>query len=427
MHGRMAEKGRSVGHSDDEQVFFPGVMVSDQQPASGPAAASPGPGPAGADAQADQSPAINPVLWLWYLFFQPKRFFEHLTSQPMPFLTVLCAWTYGMAGVIDRIEMHRLQGQLPVDQLGMSSGWGVYLGIVLVGGAFAGLLYYAVGGWWYRKRLEWCGVTQPDGRMARRVYLYASQVLAVPAVFTTLVQSTQYENPVQMMTAEGPAVLVVALTVLGFAFWSVWTSYCGATTMFNPPRRGGARLWFFALPGLIYAMVFAALLGVGILMGAAQATAVAPDLDHPLAFRGSTVRFGYPGNWVADQSGPDQDGNLSLRVTGEQDVVLAVEIYGSKALPEEELALSVSGLRSQFTAWRDEHLVSRWGAMKGVGVGAVADIDDQPYRFTILVVPLGTARYMEIREICLLEHEQRARPGFELIKQSFKISRRLLR
>lgn len=404
--------------SDDEQVFFPGLaMDSDSEPDQAQSSQAP-PGQ-----QVVGTP--HDVLWLWYLYFQPKRFFEHFVTQPMPFLTALCAWIYGMAGVIDRIEMRHVQGRLPVDQLGMTGGWGSYIAIVLLGGAFAGVLYYAIGGWWYRKRLTWCGVQEAEPGLARRVYLYASQVLAGPVVLSTLAQSTAFDTPVQMMEADGVWVLWVGLSIVGFALWSVWTSYRGVTTLFETTRRGMTRLWFLILPGFVYGVIFAVFFTAGVLMAKEPATQL-PDLDNPKAFHGSTVRFGYPGNWAVGQSGTNPEWDFQVGVRPDQDAMLAIEIYTSKALPEEELALIVSSLRRRFDDWRDEYLASRWGKMRGVGVRAVADAEGDPYRITVLIVPLASGRYLAIRQLCLVRDEPLAQPGFELIKKSFKISRRLV-
>jgi hypothetical protein len=53
---------------------------------------------------------------------------------------------------------------------------------VLVLGIIAGLMYYAIGGWWYRLRLRWCGADDTQASLARRVLMFSGQVIAVPTI-----------------------------------------------------------------------------------------------------------------------------------------------------------------------------------------------------------------------------------------------------
>jgi len=406
----------------DQGFFFPGAAVNSED---GDAQASETNIPqqtVQTPVQGQESnPEPNYALWLWYLYFQPKRFFEQFVVEPMPFLTVLCAWTYGMAAVIDRIAMQHMQGR----SSSIAMEWGIYMLLVAGMGILGGAMQYLIGGWWYRVRLVWSGAQEPDPGLAKRVYVYASQVAAIPIVLATLGQATIYRTPVEMIEASSVYAMTVALVVMLFVLWSVWTSYRGVTTLFPTVSLGRARTWFLILPGLIHSILFALVLLAAVITRG-QITE-APDLENPESFRGKMVRFGYPGNWTPESSRVQGNRIFSLQVLAEQDAIFAIEIYHSKALPEEELAMIVSGLQGQFSGWRDEYLASHWGSVKGVGVKAVADIDGDPYRFTILISPLAPGRYMQIRQVVLLEHEKAAQPGFDLIKRSFKISQRLFK
>ena len=55
---------------------------------------------------AQRDPALEPhgSLWLVYLVFRPRRFFETFVHRSLPTLTQLSAWMYGIASVMDRME-----------------------------------------------------------------------------------------------------------------------------------------------------------------------------------------------------------------------------------------------------------------------------------------------------------------------------------
>ena len=107
--------------------------------------------------------------------------------------------------------------------------WDRYWLFCVILGAVSGLLYFAVGGWWYRVRLKWSGANQPDPGLARRVYLFASQVHAIPALIYTVWETGHYESPAAAW--EGDDWGGVALIV--FLFWSVYASYRGVRTVFT--------------------------------------------------------------------------------------------------------------------------------------------------------------------------------------------------
>ncbi len=365
-------------------------------------------------AAADCEP--NPMLWLWYLYFKPALFFEHFVIDTIPFLTALCAWSYGMAGVVDRIETKHMQGRLQVEQFGFDKGWVGYLLLVLLGGVFAGLLYYALGGWWYRKRLVWSGVADPDRLLVRRVYVYASQAWAVPVLLLTLLQSSFYGTPVEMLEGDGSWVDLIGFAIIPFLFWSVYISYRGAKQVFGLPNLGRGRLWFLYLPGAIYFVLVVFFIVLGVMMGMAELSQP-PDLNKLKSFQSDVVSFQYPGNWDAEVDA-DQS---TVQVEANQDAVLTLILYNSEAMPEEELALTVSDLRSSFTGWRDEYMSTRWGPLTGTGVTAVAEIEQQPYRITVLVAPLDGGRYLEVQAFCRLADEPDVRPGFDVIEKTFQL------
>jgi hypothetical protein len=200
----------------------------------------------GQDDDVESTPP-NPAFWLTYLFFKPSVFYRTFVIRRTPALTLLCAWIYGMVGAIDRMDSRALAGKA----LPFGESWIAYWIAVTVVGVFGGLFYFFIGGWWYRMRPGYSGVIDPDKGLARRVYLFASQILAVPVVLMTALETSNYSSPLEAAASPGSPWHSIFLI---FPFWSVWSSYIGVRTAFPVKYKGpdGAKLWFLILPCVFY-------------------------------------------------------------------------------------------------------------------------------------------------------------------------------
>lgn len=117
---------------------------------------------------------------------------------------------------------------------------------VLAAGALGGLFLWWVGGWWYRVRLRWSGAENPDARLARLLFVYASFVFAGPKVAATVIQTAVYPDYATAYATED----WFSLAPFIFLFWSISTSYLGVRTLFQV-TRWKAQVWFVVLP-LVY-------------------------------------------------------------------------------------------------------------------------------------------------------------------------------
>jgi hypothetical protein len=99
--------------------------------------------------------------------------------------------------------------------------------------------------------LSWSGAKDPDHRLARLVYVYASFVAAGPTVAYTLAITLVYENYQAAFLADE----LYSMLLLVFPFWSVVCSYIGVRTLFDV-KRGPALVWFAILPSLLYVFAF---------------------------------------------------------------------------------------------------------------------------------------------------------------------------
>ncbi|MCC7145547.1 MAG: hypothetical protein IT443_03805 [Phycisphaeraceae bacterium] len=360
------------------------------------------------------TPPPKASLWLWYLFFRPKVFFQHFVIDSMPLLTAICAWTYGMSTVIDRLAMKQMKGELSFDNL----NWAGYLGMVVLGGVLGGLVYYTIGGWWYRVRLGWSGVAKPDRKLARRVYLYASQVAALPTLFQTFGEVLFYDSP----HAAQQDTHVWLLAMLIFPFWAAWTSYRGVRTVFDA-RRGAALIWFFILPTLVIAVV------LGGIMASAAAGVIGefrkpPNLMQPANYHGQSFTFGYPGNWQLEGPPTEEDAPEQVSIESTQDAYfLAMGYAMPQSAPADEVSNAIQAIQEVSTQWEQIRPLSQWAQMRGSGVEAKLLLKGQPFRCLIFVSQRNIDEYIQIRWICRLDHEAIATPGLVLIEKSFRALR----
>jgi len=209
-------------------------------------------------------PSIQPrpsPLWpqhLIDLFIRPRKFFAgQLALGKTPYV-ILVTWCYGISSAIDRIDRELIRAELGSprpgwDQFGplITESWLGFWVTVLLLGVIGGLFLWWIGGWWYRVRVRWSGVNEPDKRLARLLFVYSSFVHSGPAVALAVAMTMAYPNYAQAYSSDEPYTLLL----LVFPFWSVITSYAGVRTLFQV-SRWKARIWFVILPCLFYIMVF---------------------------------------------------------------------------------------------------------------------------------------------------------------------------
>lgn len=357
---------------------------------------------------AEHAAERQPIAALWhiYLFFRPRYFFRHFVIDESPALTALCAWLYGIAGMIDRLESRG--ERYP----GLLDSWVVYWGYAIVLGAIAGLLSYAIGGWWYRLRIVWSGDDDPDRAMARRVYLYAAQVIALPYICVAVVESCKYATPRAAADAESLWYLLLLIA----PFWSLCTSYAGVRTAFDV-RRGPAFGWFVLLPGVFYLLIYGAAFGVGYFWLADEA-----DVKHPHTHQSDGLTFVYPGNWEIDESLAEYDPSANIFVETFLDAGARIQVYWTAASPAEELDATLFSVRPHFEQLAETEGFTQYGRYAGVGRSYVATDGEYTYNVRMFVSQLGGGLVLEVYETCESSAHAAASVGFELIRQSLNVN-----
>ena len=195
------------------------------------------------------------------LFFHPRRFYRDGFAIEDPRYFVFVTWALGISSALNEVDEQLMRAELGSPRPGWESlrpllteSWLGFWGYALMVGAVSGGLYWLIGGWWYRKRLTFSGVSDPDPRLARLLYVYASFVYAGPIIALTAWATVSYPNYLAAYQAED----VIWLAVLIFPFWSIRTSYTGIRARFEVVRSK-ALVWFVVLPTLVYLLAYGVL------------------------------------------------------------------------------------------------------------------------------------------------------------------------
>ncbi len=191
------------------------------------------------------------------LYLRPRTFFADTARLARQVEYWLIVYLIGVFGVMDKVDQQLLKADLgskvnDAFLMRVLSSWGSYWALVLGSGLIAAGLVWLFGGWFYRLRLGWSGVSRPDPALARQVWAFQSAVHVLPAMAVALWQTAVHANYLEAWT-DGAAWTSVLLLVS--IFWGCWVSYAGATTAF-PLKRGKARFWFLIVPVVFYAIVF---------------------------------------------------------------------------------------------------------------------------------------------------------------------------
>ncbi|MGD1865003.1 MAG: hypothetical protein ACFB0D_10645 [Phormidesmis sp.] len=187
------------------------------------------------------------------IFGAPREFFSTETALGKPINVWLATWLMGFATAFTNINrsvvaFKRGDSSLEPPTEILSSWSELWMGLALAGFVL-GILFWLVGGWWFRVRLVLSGAPEPDGQMARLVYVYAALVRSLPTLIILITWSFLYQN-LDAAYAQGGIFVSQFLGII-FLFGELITAYIGVKTLFSvdQPR---AILWFIFAPTVWY-------------------------------------------------------------------------------------------------------------------------------------------------------------------------------
>lgn len=351
-------------------------------------------------------------LWLVYLAFRPRLFFEVFVVESSPVLTALTAWTFGVVAAMDRLELRSItSANSPM--LAVMHDWAGYWGFCAGAGVVSGALYYAIGGWWFRMRLQWSGAEGPDKLLARRVYIYSAQAYVVPYLLLTLLDTWTYPTPLAASNGDDPKYLLIIVAL----FWSVYVSYRGVRTVFVT-KSWPARIWFLILPGILYSLVLVGFILAGLFAGAALEPE--PEVDRPLTIQRERFSLDYPGNWRVNSSDPDFDPDYGFAVEPTfADAVIQFWFYDEPMGATECVGTTKANLASAYEMG-ELTVIDRWGSHEGSGYRGNCTIEGKLFDLTLFCSNEDPLQF-EIMQIVESDAVPVTAPGFDLIRGTFVV------
>jgi hypothetical protein len=195
---------------------------------------------------------------LFKLLFRPKLFFADIKWLNKAPEILIVVWASGVTYTLGRIDTNIMRAELGHARAGwetlgpwLTESWLHFWAFTALVGIISGVIFWYLGGWWYRKRLNWSGARDADPALVRPVYMYQDFVLSAPAILITLLQTALFSSYQEAWETEE----YWSSTILIFTFWACFTSYKAATTAFTL-SKWKARTWFLILPIMIYLTVF---------------------------------------------------------------------------------------------------------------------------------------------------------------------------
>ncbi len=392
-------------------MVYASAIMSDQQP---PEFSDPfqDPIPTSEFSQAIEPEHPHWSLWLPYLFVRPQLFFQTFVLRSIPVLTVLTAWLYGVASVLDQIgpQGDLYGGENPISDL-IAQNWTIYW-------IFAALMGILGGVCLRDRRLvvppapELVRRRQPDPYLARRVYIFSAQAYVIPYLLYTAWEVTAYPNPAAAAAGDD----LTSITIVAAMFWSVYVSYRGVRTAFDV-RRWAARIWFAILPTAVYAVVFGAVVAASLMT---DLLVSAPDLQNTQRIEREGFALNYPGNWEVDRIDEDYDpdGNFAIEPPV-ADALIRFSFY-EEAMDSQDCVDQTRDNLSDAYTLSDLIGVDHWGDYDGAGYLGSVNIMLGDYDILIFC-STERARPFEIFQIVEENAADKLQPGFDLMRNSLEL------
>jgi hypothetical protein len=193
------------------------------------------------------------------LLLTPRAFFSHADLMRDRLGIIIAAALVGVSNAMGRLDQNLSKADLRQQQAAdgftswSTSSWWHYWIMVLLIGLLSAVVSWYISGWFFRKRLEWSGAGQVAPDDARSLSVLQDLVWVLPMMAMALVQTFSYPNYIEAWRESTTSSVLIMI----FIFWSCWTGYCAATTVYTL-KKTQARIWFMILPAVFYAIILGA-------------------------------------------------------------------------------------------------------------------------------------------------------------------------
>jgi len=347
------------------------------------------------------------------LLFRPKKFFAGMTASPSDKNELaLLAFSSGLAASLSRAGFNAITGNAALG----NQSWLVHWLVCLWSGIISALLVYWVGAAWYRFRLRLAGTKDADIFLVRRVYLSAGQIVAIPIILKTVIDTFVHDTPLAASVAD--PTWQNRMYIL-FPIWSSIVGFIGVRSVFRT-RWFRAAIWFLVLPAFFY------LAAIGMVFWTASSglragMSPASDVVHRQEFSSATMSFSYPGNWAVMKGDAEYDAESDVQIRPVQDARVRVFLFQPALGPEEAVKAQTDAVMGRFSAATRPVTFTEWGNYKGSGRHFKVRFQGKPCSVWLFIAPVAEDLYLGVTELLRDADSKKVQPGLDLIRRSFRV------
>lgn len=353
---------------------------------------------------------------LFALFFRPTRFMLSYAVHVRFGQVFLVMWLFSVVSIMDQHELRSITGSTnpALNHTDWASVWGMAVG----SGIIRGMVWYGIGGVWFRARLYMCGVRNAPWEESSRVFAFLHFPSLLFGFLYYIAASLSFDTFQAYSETEDPLWTVLALFPVGAAIYSSVIAYASARGVFNANRLW-AIFWFLVLPILVRLGVLVAFGIIAWFMSVSPK----PDLNRTSNAATPTITLRHPGNWVATINEPESGPPtlLELSPTG-HDALVSLEImyFDPKADRFAEMEAWFENI--DFDLQPNPKPLNRWGRFDGEGFVYSSTNGGSDYDITLFFIPFQNKGWLCVREIIHTDSVGRLKPGLDLVRESTTVT-----
>jgi hypothetical protein len=346
------------------------------------------------------------------LFFRPTRFMLSYAVHVSFGQVFVVMWLFAAIAILDQEELRSVTGSTisPFKNTDWASIWGIAAG----GGLVRGMVWYGIGGLWFRARLFMCGVRGAPWAATGRVFAFLHFPVALSGLLYYIAASFAFDDFQAYVDTDETLWIALSFIPVTITMYTSVIAYASARGVFHANRLW-AIIWFLFAP---IAMRLAFLVGIGVLAWF-KALSPAPDLKSTADAVTPIISLRHPGNWVVTINEPESGPPtlVELSPTG-HDALISLEIvyFGPESDRVAEMEAWFESI--DFPLQPNPTPLSRWGSFEGDGYLYSSINAGNSYDITLFFSPLMHGGWLCVREIIHADSTDLLKPGIEFVRNS---------
>lgn len=188
------------------------------------------------------------------VFVKPKEFFNDDLATKSKIMTFIVTYITGIILTVDKLERKMASGSFVGKTSVLVEDWIYYWGLILVVSFVSIIWYWFLGGWWYKKRLQWSKIENVNPYDARILYVYSHFTFSFPLLCVYVVNTFIYSSPLLAYNND----LVSPIVFIVSSLFSYSISYRGVKAKYHLTNKL-VKFWFLIMP-VLFSSIFIGLI-----------------------------------------------------------------------------------------------------------------------------------------------------------------------